>query len=168
MVNNYSHNKIILFDIDHTIFDTQKFYDTKLAKYSLHKDVKQALDKILQIAEIGIFSEGEKNFQYKKLEKTNILKKFNPENIFIAKNKMEIIDTILEKYANKKIYLVDDKLTVLHMIQQTDPKVVTIWMKRGYYAQKQDIIPNYIPNFIIYNLSELIQIICPLNSIQQF
>ena len=160
-MNNVPHDKIIFFDIDHTIFDTQKFWDTKLVEYSVHPEVKAVLQEIKKNALLGIFSEGEKDFQYEKLKKTGILDMFESENIFISLHKMEVMSTILEKYAGKKLYFVDDKLTILHMVSQIDPTVATIWVARGYYAEKQLPIPGFEPTITIPNLESLPQYISP-------
>lgn len=147
--------KMVLFDIDYTLFNTATFKKTKLQKHTAYNEVENVLEQLLKIASLGIFSEGELEFQKSKLIKTNIQKYFLKRHTHIVEKKDAILRSLLLKYKNKKLFLVDDKLTILHKAKRIMPSVFTIWVKRGIYAKSQKPIENFTPNAIIKNLKEL-------------
>lgn len=151
--------KVVLFDIDYTLFDTEKFKNTKLQTFSLYEEVIDVLNKLKETVYLGIFSEGNLDFQKTKLLKTKIHNSFTKKHIHIVANKEETIKEILDKYKENVVFLVDDKLTVLYMAKQLLPSLITIWVKRGMYAQNQLPIKGYTPDAIIVNLRELTPII---------
>ena len=159
-MNMQKKNKIILFDIDYTVFDMGLFRESNLEKYEVYEEVHDTLTQLKEIADLGIFSEGELAFQRRKLYETNIENYFLEEHIHIVKQKIDVIKHILEKYRTKgKLFLVDDKLTVLISAKQYLPSVITIWVKRGFYAMNQQPIEGFTPDAVVENLREIIPII---------
>lgn len=151
--------KIVLFDIDYTLFDTDFFKKTNLRKHLVYDEVDDVLNRLSKIAKLGIFSEGELNLQKTKLLRTDIHKYFSKEHIHIVAKKDETLEGILRKYDDVMVFLVDDKLTILHQAKTIRPSLFTIWVKRGIYAKSQKPIKNFTPNAIIKNLKELIPIV---------
>lgn len=152
-------NKIVLFDIDYTLFDTDTFKQSNLKKHSLYNEVKDILKQVSKIAQIGIFSEGKIDFQKEKLFHTDIHSLFDKDLIHIVEKKDEVLKKVLEKYQHKQLILVDDKLTVLYLAKKHFPNVKTIWIKRGKYALSQEPIKDFDPDAIIENLSKLVKVI---------
>lgn len=148
--------KIILFDIDYTLFDIDLFKKTRLQKYSLYNEVKEVLASLKKIAKLGIFSEGEYEFQKIKLIKTKINEYFDKKYIHIVEEKDTSLDEVLHKYKKDIVYFVDDKLTILYKAKKINPSLFVIWVKRGIYADLQRPIKNFTPDGIIDNLNELI------------
>ena len=71
-----------------------------------------------------------------------------------------MIKKILARYENKgELFFVDDKLSVLHLAKKYDPKVFTIWVKRGFYAMKQEPIENFTPDGIVETLHDIVPLI---------
>lgn len=151
--------KVVLFDIDYTLFDTEKFKNTNLQTFELYEETEGVLSKLKETMHLGIFSEGNLDLQKTKLLKTKIHNSFTKKHIHIVANKKERIEGILKKYKNYLVFLVDDKLTVLYQAKQLLPTIVTIWVKRGIYALNQDPIVGFTPDAIIENLSELAPLI---------
>lgn len=151
--------KIVLFDIDYTLFNTDIFKSSDLKTHSIYKEVPNVLKTLSNIAILGIFSEGKLLLQQTKLEKTKIDTFFIKEHTHIVEKKDVSIGEMLKKYKNHVLYLVDDKLTVLHQASLLMPEVVTIWIKRGIYAENQKPIENYTPRAIIYSLEEVIPLV---------
>src|SRR3989338_8292349 len=147
--------KIILFDIDYTLFNTDVFKETQLKKHSVYDEVHSVLKNLSNVAELGIFSEGETDFQKTKLNKTDIKKNY----VHIALNKKDEIRNILNKYSNKQLFLVDDKLTILYELKRVLPSIFTIWVKRGVYAKNQKEISGFKPDATVDNLKEIISLI---------
>ena len=153
-------NKIILFDIDHTLFDTDYFFQTKLTEFKVFDEVHDVLKQLSEVASFGIFSQGEIAFQRKKLKETNIAKYFMEEYIHIGDDKTVMIKTLLRRYRKKgKIFIVEDRLHFLPLIKEYEPDIKTIWIKRGFFAMSQEPIPNFTPDATIENLRELVPLI---------
>lgn len=151
--------KIVLFDIDYTLFKTDIFKNSDLKNYEIYEEVFLVLNKLSKIADLGIFSKGDLYFQNTKLIKTGVLKFFKEHDIHIFDNKDINLEKVLEKYKDKKFFLVDDKLPVLYNAKLKMPSVFTIWVKRGPFAESQQPIKNFSPDAIIKNLSDLDKII---------
>ncbi len=151
--------KIVLFDIDYTLFDTAQFKDSGLKTYKLYEEVGDVLGKLSELAEIGIYSQGENVFQREKLKQTLIHNHFQENNVHIFAAKDENIGSVLDKYKDRDIFFVDDKLGVLHLAKNLDENVFTIWVKRGPFALNQQDISGFTPDATVENLSEIASII---------
>lgn len=155
---------IILFDIDNTLFNTQKLKSSKLTTFELYDEVKETLGELADIATLGLLSQGEIAFQNKKLEKTEIKKYFSQKHRHIVEYKLEVMRDILSLYKNNaKVYFIDDWLTGLREAKKVDPSVFTIWMKRGEYAHSQEKHTDFEPDAIVTNLKEVIKLISSNN-----
>jgi len=152
-------NKIVLLDIDYTLFDTKTFKDSNLTKYSLYDEILLVLPSLANVAELGIFSKGEDAFQNAKLQATGIENFFKQKNVHIFKDKDVNVKSVIEKYKDLKIFLIDDKLMTLHNAKTNNPSVFTIWIKRGPFAQDETLLSNFSPDAIVANLKEVIPII---------
>ncbi len=151
--------KLVLFDIDYTLFDTDIFKESQLTTYQIYEEVLDVLMNVGKTARLGIFSEGELDFQKTKLLKTDILRHFMEENIHIVASKDETIKEILTQYKDETVVLIDDKLPVLHAAHQIMPSMYTIWVKRGIYAEKQQPISGFTPTREVTTLSEIPEIV---------
>jgi len=151
--------KIVLFDIDYTLFDTKAFKDSKLKNYYLYEEVLHVLEELVKVAELGIFSMGDTEFQNRKLVETGIANYFKDKNVHVFSDKEVKLKDMLDKYQQYKVFLVDDRLTVLHNAKTMMPSIFTIWVKRGPFAQVQGTIPGFAPNSEVFDLNEIIKII---------
>ena len=78
----------------------------------------------------------------------------------IVEDKLEVIKNILNRYEDKgNLYIIEDRLDVLLMAKNCNPKIFTIWMKRGRYVEKQRFPVKYTPDAAIHNLHEAIPLI---------
>ena len=151
---------IILFDIDNTLFDTEKLKQTDLSTFELYDEVNDMLAKLAKIATLGIFSQGDIAFQNKKLNKTNIQHYFSDEHKHIVEYKLAVMEEVLQKYKNKaKVYYIDDWLEMLQKAKQVDPSVFTIWMKRGEYASVQQAKDDFSPDAVVETVRDIIPLI---------
>lgn len=150
---------IVLFDIDYTLFDTDFFKKNNLSKHRVYEEVIEVLEKLSGIAILGIFSEGQIDFQKNKLKETNIEKYFNFDNLHIVLNKLDKLKGILEKYKKGKTFFIDDKLAILSDAKKLFPAVFTVWVKRGPFAENQKEIPGFAPDAEVENLSEVVRIV---------
>ena len=150
---------VVLFDIDYTLFDTRKFKDSKLREYGIYDEIMEALTQLSSLANLGIFSKGESEFQKTKLEKTEMIKFFKENNIHIFEDKDANLISVLEKYKTSRMFLVDDKLPVLYSAKKYMPKVFAIWVRRGPYARDQKEISSFKPDAAVLNLKEVVNLI---------
>jgi phosphoglycolate phosphatase-like HAD superfamily hydrolase len=151
---------IVLFDIDNTLFNTEKLKKSHLTIYELYDEVKDTLKELSKIATLGVLSQGEIAFQNKKLQETDIKHYFAEEHKHIVEYKIDQIKDILGIYkSNAKIFFIDDWLDMLQVAKKSDPDVFTIWMKRGEYAHSQEIHSHFTPDATVTDLQEVISII---------
>jgi FMN phosphatase YigB (HAD superfamily) len=152
-------NKIVLLDIDYTLFDTKLFKESNLTKYSLYAEILPTLKILASVADLGIFSKGEGEFQTNKLQETGLGDFFRQENVHIFDNKDLNLEKVIAKYKGLKIFLIDDKLTTLYNAKIKTPDVFTIWIKRGPFAQDETLLGNFSPDATITSLKEAVRII---------
>jgi len=151
---------IILFDIDNTLFNTLRLKESELKIFEIYEEVKETLVELSTVAKLGILSQGQIAFQEKKLRETNIAQYFFEEHKHIVEYKIDVMKEVFERYHNKaKVYFIDDWIEMLRFAKKTDPSVVTIWMKRGEYAQVQEESNDFIPDAVVTNLRGVIPLI---------
>ncbi len=150
--------KIVFFDIDYTLFDTATFKESGLTNHVLYKEVVEVLEQLSKVATLGIFSEGDTVFQHNKILQTNLQRFFSKENMFINSKKEDILKKLVE-YSNFKLFLVDDKLSILAKVKAIIPTAVVIWVKRGPFAKNQEPIAGFNPDNIISDLKDLVSIV---------
>jgi len=151
--------KLVLFDIDHTLFDTERFKESRLEKYSLYDEVLKVLSELSKITTLGIFSQGELDFQKTKLKNTKIDSFFKEENVHVFKDKELNFAQIFTKYPDYKIFFVDDRLDLLFSAKKNFPAISTIWIKRGPHAKNLTEIENFSPDKTVSNLQEIVKFV---------
>lgn len=153
--------KIILFDIDNTLFNTLRFKSTNFEIFSVYDDVHETLTQLAKIADLGIFSEGDLAFQKEKLLQTNIENYFLKEHINIVPEKINAIEALVKKYNNShnQVFLIDDKLSILPVVKKHFPALFVIWIKRGEHAPTHPLIEGFTPDAEVDSLKEIIPLI---------
>lgn len=149
--------KIVLFDIDHTLFDTPSFKESQLTKFSIYEEVIDVLEKLKDVAVLGVYSEGELALQTSKLLNTNITDRFIKEHIYIFDKKLEHVSEIFEKSDEKDFFLIDDRPLVLAKVKEYNPDVKTVWIRRGLY--KDEYIDGFTPDKTVVNLRDILSYI---------
>ena len=149
--------KVVLFDIDYTLFNTKTFKDSELTEFILYDEVVETLETLGATVRLGIFSEGDLDFQKTKLVKTMIDARFPLEDTHIVESKKATVGDVIARYNKQKLILVDDKLEVLAQAKQISPNVFTIWVKRGPFALST--LSDFKPDKTVETLSEVIGII---------
>lgn len=145
-------NKLVLFDIDYTLFNTDFFKESNLINFSVYDEVPLLLEKLNKIAKLAIFSKGETGFQMNKLKNTGIDKYFNSGFIDIVEDKTEVFESVLDKYKDYEIFLIDDRIHNLEIAKKHREDIKTIWVERGPFAIKDT---NFVPDMIVPNLLDL-------------
>ncbi len=148
--------KLVLFDIDYTLFDTSAFKDSSLTNYSLYEEIIATLRSLSKIATLGIFSEGEIDFQEDKLARTGISKLFLDQHIHIVEDKTKTIERVIDKYKDYELFVIDDRISNLEMAKAHNPKVRAVWVKRGPFAVKDT---DFVPDLAVSNLADLVNFV---------
>lgn len=151
--------KVVLFDIDYTLFNTTLYKSSALTSFEIYEEVIEVLTEVGEMALIGIFSEGELDHQLSKLIKTDIKQHFQDEHIHIFTRKLDALMDMLLQYKDRTLYVVDDRLDVLQGIKEADSAIFTIWIKRGEHAELLSEIMGFKPDAEVLNLREIVQII---------
>ncbi len=104
------------------------FYNIDLFEKSVYKDTS-VIKSLADSAIIGIFSQGEENFQKRKIV---FIKNFLDENrIYIFPNKLRQAIGVFPNYNEYDIFLVDDNLDLLKEIKNMYPNVYVILIDRN-------------------------------------
>lgn len=145
--------KILLFDIDYTLFDTAHFKESNLSSYLLYPDVENVLLKLHSKIQLGILSQGEHDFQIAKLKNTGIFNFFKSEYIFIVEDKHGELQHIMKFLKDFDVIFVEDKKEMLERAKEFDPEIKTVWVQKGPYADATS--SKFSPHFTIFDISEL-------------
>jgi hypothetical protein len=121
------------------------FWNIDLFEKNVYKDASVIKD-LSRIADIGIFSKGDENFQKQKIQ--SIINFIEPEDIHIYKNKLEKINDIFSSYRDFEVYLIDNERDVLEEVRKINSNIYTILIDRKNRFKNLDIIK-------IKNLAEL-------------
>lgn len=149
--------KIVLFDLDHTLFNTPLFKQSQLTDFQQYEEAFEVIDSLKDTAVIGVYSEGDLVLQTKKLTETKLLEHFPKENLFIFDKKLEHIEEIFKKDADKDFFLIDDRALVLSKVKTYNPDVHTIWIRRGIY--QDEIVDGFTPDKTVTNLRDILEYI---------
>ena len=115
--------KLILFDIDHTLINNYPLY------FPLHPDVLPILKYLSQKGySLGLFSQSLAFWQRLKLQSNNIYQLFDPKFQFISLNKVRLLKKSLPALSHLEIHVVDDRLDILSKLDSLPVK--THWINR--------------------------------------
>lgn len=106
------------------------FWEVDLFEKSLYKD-SLAIGDLVNLAQIGIFSKGDLNFQKKKLSFLPIA--IDNKLIFVFPDKVSKIREVFGKYKNYKVYLVDDNSEVLSKVRNLSKANVILIDRNNRY-----------------------------------
>ena len=104
------------------------FQSIDLFEKSVYKDTS-VVKNLADLAIIGIFSQGEENFQKSKIAFLNAL--LNRDNVYIFPNKINQMKQAFNKYTGYEIFLIDDNLNVLTKAEDAYPNVYVILIDRN-------------------------------------
>lgn len=133
-------------------------WDKKNFDGNLYSETVSIIEEVSKKAKVGIFSKGfSKRWQKTKL--IPLMHLLAREHIHITVDKYKTIPSLLEKYADTKLYIVDDALDVLYAAKELNKDIFVVWVKRGIYAQKQKPIEGFKPDAIIGDLQKVVSIV---------
>ena len=116
----------------------KSFHSIDLFEKSVYKDTSN-IKSLANLAILGIFSQGDENFQKKKIAFMSSL--LDRGNIYIFPNKVNETKQIFDKYIDFDVYLVDNDLSLLLKVRRINPSVKVILIDRsGQFNDNKDII----------------------------
>jgi hypothetical protein len=155
---------IILFDIDHTLLDTEKlrpYFPQDYSKWAdaslpfkscIYPEVVPVLDMLATRFTLGIFSISTVDkLQSAKLEEGGIMEYFDTKLVFINNSLDGLINDIAQVSTDVR-YIIDDRLDKLRKAHERYPSIRTVHIKRGKYAKLKS---GYIPKFTFLDLTQL-------------
>lgn len=111
------------------------YQDKATCKRTVYPDVIPALKKLKSHCRLGIFSEGDKDFQRSKLILPEIINYFKKGLVFIYPDKTSKATEIVDKVG--EVYIIDDNPKHIKDIALTS-EAHPIWLKRGPKAQTEE------------------------------
>jgi len=107
------------------------YYNPELFRASLYPDTIPALDKLKLKNTLGIYSEGNHDFQITKLKLSGIFDYFDPNFIFIHRRK---IDPVIISSLPENTTIVDDRTDVIDSLSQY-ANLSLVWLNRKDNSQ---------------------------------
>lgn len=132
-------------------------FNSLLLRDHLHTDVFSTFKTLSKLGEIGIFSQGEEKLQNAKI--THFLELISKDKVHIERDKKSELQKVFQKYNEYTVYFIDDMLPILRAAKMVSPEVISIWIKRGRYAEVQKDIEGFTPDFTALNLDEAVNYI---------
>ncbi len=145
---------LILIDFDHTLFNTEKFKKAikreAIPRYRgfLYKDALEFLDYAKKFGKLILFSEGEADFQRKKIKKSGVLKFFSKVKIYPTDSKAQNF----VEFQGERIILIDDKPKIADEAISVGLSVIRV--RRGKY---KSINTRFTPAIEVKSLKEIIR-----------
>ncbi len=140
----------------HTLEDVWR--DEALLAQSLYPESLPVLTTLSKLpVTLGIFSSGFWDFQKSKI--TKVAHFFEEEHIHIHILKDEKLPEMIKKYQGRHIIVIDDYIPVIQGAKKLDKAITTIWIKRGILSEKVSPSADFIPDYTIQTLDELLPII---------
>lgn len=133
------------------------FWDENIIRSSLYEEAEAVLRELSKDNNysIGIFSAGPPEFQKAKIKFLD--QYFNQEHKHIFLLKKDAIVSVLQKYKDTKLYVLDDILSVLSQLKEANPSICTIWVKKRKPVTKEK--SKYKADYEITDLREIIDIV---------
>lgn len=125
---------------------------------ALYPDTKQTLEELYKEGLLlGIFSRGVDGFQELKI--ASIRDYLANEHTYIFEEKDKKLSEVLADYSDYNIYLVDDLPKILKLAKEINSSVHTVWIANGYIERNKKETPNFVPDYSIKKLEELLSIV---------
>ncbi len=115
--------------------------------------VYKLMEYIDSKGEIALLSEGDLVYQPMKIKNLRISKFL--DEIYVFENKKANVGNIAKIYENRRIILIDDKITDLEAFKKVCQSAVAIHFKRGIY---NDLLPqnkDFAADYVVSNIEEL-------------
>lgn len=160
-IDKYLKTILLEFKKEKYLIKVEKFLFAKdFFKKGFYPDVGVTIRILKDMVRLGIFSQGDERLQGAKISQSGLRHFFEKELVYLIKpKKLDFLPSLMTIHKEDKVYLIEDKLDVLHEVKKQMPSVFGIWIKRGWYAKNQKNIAGFIPDAEITDLKEVVEII---------
>lgn len=131
-------------------------YNPELFKKCYYVETFEVLENLSKSSTLAIFSTNHDEFFRAKFAP---IKQFFSQHIIVSKDKQKIVHLIGEFIENYEVYVVDDLIQILELVNDQNTKIRTVWVRRDAYSEQISEFKQFSPDFIINNLRELISIL---------
>lgn len=131
--------------------------DPEDMKTYFYRDVAVTIKKLRSIGRVGIYSQGNKEYQQAKL--TGIKQLLDLEHIHVLGDKKLGMEKVFRGYRQYKLYFIDDMLVMLQEAKRVRPDAIAVWMKRARYLETQEPILGFTPDAVAYDMKQVIDIV---------
>lgn len=148
-----------------TVEDYENIFLKQNFKKFVFKKTELLIKTLKKSGKVILYTLGDNYYQPIKIKESGLEKAFGKKNIFIAKNKNNMLDIRildLKSWGYSKIILIDDKAEVLEKAKMIDPEIITVWYRFGGYKNirpkrdilidrelnSQDELISYLENFV--------------------
>lgn len=152
-IRRLSHAKKLIKHMAHELnIDIKKFrqahYDIDNYEKALFKDVKKVLEKLKKTHTLGLYTEGYKDHQFRKIKKGGLLDYFQKEHQYILFNKRtpRVINSL-----PKDCIVIDDNPEVIEQLMSRSD-ITPIWINRKDQAKHPHV-------YTIHSLEELLLLV---------
>jgi hypothetical protein len=162
------HGNIILFDLDRTLFNTEKFvdlsgsfgidlslpervkWDSTIFRNCVYPETSTIIETLINNDyRVGIYTEGEYDFQKMKYRAVDLKGLFDKDLLFISNQKT--LTNYIAKLPDGAI-VVDDKVRVIDSLIHSQKEITPIWINRNS-------LEKHPKAKTIFELQELLQVI---------
>ncbi|MCL5411627.1 MAG: HAD hydrolase-like protein [Patescibacteria group bacterium] len=125
----------------------------------VYPETRSVLEKLQGKITVGVFSSGDVSFQRSKLSLSGLDKYMKEDDINIFEHKRNNISALMDKYQEAELIVVDDRAEILEGVKKVRPDALTLWVRRGKFAQKLPETKEYAPSYEIDDLTEIFRVI---------
>ncbi len=117
----------------------------------LHPGALAALSHLRQSGSVVVLSDGDVVFQPRKVERSGIAAAVDG-NVLIYIHKEQMLDDVEQRYPAGHYVMFDDKLRILaDMHAQWGPRLTTVFVRQGHYAEDRELLEKYPPADVTLN-----------------
>ncbi len=119
-----------------------------------------ALEYLTTIGEIGILSDGDGDYQPRKIANAGLTEAVGgPADVLIYTHKETCFEDVMKRLPGRHYVLVEDKEKLLASAKEfMGDKVTTVWVKQGHYAHDPEAYRKPDPDIVLEKIGDLCEL----------
>ena len=160
--------KVFLVDLDNTLIDTEKIrqalggdktnLNLSFADY-FFPEARNLLNILKAQGEVFIYSGGDQAFQLAKIKGGAIDELIDQPHLIIVPDKLASLSTVLPKFKDAQITMIDDRADILSAARQINPTITCICIKIGKYQDSYTATEDF--DFVTDSLGKVLDYFYP-------
>lgn len=123
----------------------------------LYPLVYQTIQRLRTYGRVVIYTDGDLIYQPIKVERIGIPHVLNRKNIYIFEYKVPFAKDMLDIHSSsEKIFVIDDKISIIETFRNLNPKIKGVLVKQGEYAEKLTEEQIKAADFVTHNFTEVL------------